>query len=143
MIARAKHFRCLTYNNQGIDMKTATVIYKSICRPIIEYGHPLYANCRESVIKILEVAETTSLRAITKMRHPNNPLHNPPNHLLYQRTKIEPIRERIKKLNTKFIQRLSELDDIRDLLHDEPAENPLRKFPTCTLLQKLKSYQNS
>lgn len=143
MIARAKHFRCLTYNNQGIDMKTATIIYKSICRPIIEYGHPLYANCRESVIKILEVAETTSLRAITKMRHPNNRLHNPPNHLLYSRTKVEPIGGRIEKLNNKFIQRLKELDDISDLMHDEPADNPRRKFPTCTLLQKLRSYINS
>lgn len=34
-------------------------------------------------------AERTTLRKITKIYHPSNPLHNPPNEILYNRTKIK------------------------------------------------------
>lgn len=32
-IARAKHFRSLTYKNQGISMKNSTKIFITICKP--------------------------------------------------------------------------------------------------------------
>jgi len=42
LIKRTKHFRSLTY--KGISTKTATQIYKSICRPLLDYGNILMAN---------------------------------------------------------------------------------------------------
>lgn len=139
-INRAKHFKCLTYKDQGIDMKTPTKIYKTICRPIIEYGHPLYANCKESLWKIIEVAETSSLRTITKLRNPRNRLHNPSNNLLYNLTKVVAIRERIKKLNERFGRRLEDADDVLVQFHYDPVSQIHRKFPTCTLLEKLRTF---
>lgn len=140
-ITRAKQFKCLTYKDQGIDMKTATTIYKTICRPIIEYGHPLYANCKESLWKIIKSTETSSLRTITKLRNPRNRLHNPPNNLLYELTKIEPIRERIKKLNERFRKRLEDTEEVLGQFHHEPVGHLPRKFPTCSLLEKLRNQQ--
>lgn len=104
IIARAKHFRSLTINNKGTNKRTASKIYKLICRPIIEYGHVLFLNCKNPAITKLKVAETSSLRAITKIRHPNNSAHNPPNQLLYQITQIQPIQHRLNLLSTRFAQ---------------------------------------
>ncbi|KAJ8970338.1 hypothetical protein NQ317_007617 [Molorchus minor] len=56
-----------------------------ICRPIIEYGHVVFNSCRKAALNNIEVAERSALRKITKIRHPNNPLHNPSNQLLYEK----------------------------------------------------------
>ena len=104
-IGRAKQFRSLTYKNQGINIKTAKKNYKSICRPILEYGHAIFLNLRPPAMKNICVAETSALRAITKIRHPQNELHNPSNELLYQKTNIQPIKERIYHLTGKFVSR--------------------------------------
>ena len=100
-VSRARHFRVLTFGKHGIGVKTAAHIYKTICRPVIEYAHPLYINCLKLPLKNLKVAESASLRIITKIRHPRNPLHHPSNELLYKITKVEPIEERLKKLTLK------------------------------------------
>lgn len=138
-IARAKHFKCLTYKNEGISIENATRIYKSVCRPILEYGHTLYANATNSVLKNLEVGERTSLRTITRMRHPLNKLHNPSNELLYRKTKIQPITERLKILNGRFLNRVKELEDTYGMFHRDRASNPLRKFPAQTIMDSLSS----
>lgn len=96
ILTRSRHFRNLTYKNEGIDTHTACKIYKMICRPILEYGFVLFGNCRKPALRNMEVGERSSMRKITKIRHPNNPLHNPSNHLLYQKTNIEPILSRLQ-----------------------------------------------
>ena len=80
-------------------------IYKLICRPILEYGHIIFGNLKNPAIKNLEVAEPSAIRTITKIRHRNNPLHNPPNHLLYQLTHIQPIQARLSTLAQRFCQK--------------------------------------
>ena len=104
MITRVKHFRSLTYKNQGISTKTASKIYKMICRPIMEYGFILYNTCKRPALNNIEVAERSSLRKITKLRHPNNPLHNISNNALYEKTGIQPILTRFKELTKKCSQ---------------------------------------
>lgn len=105
IISRAKHFRGLAYKRDGINISTMSKIYKLICRPIIEYGHVIFSNLKNPAIKNLKVAETSAIRIITKIRHPNNPLHNPPNHLLYTQTHIQPIQERLSTLTRRFCQK--------------------------------------
>ena len=80
---------------KGINIKTATHIYKMLCRPILEYGLILLLNAKKHARKRIEVAETTCLKKITKICHPNNSLHNPPN------TSITPILERSLKIRLK------------------------------------------
>ena len=43
-ISRAKHFRSLSWKNNGINLEAKCKIYKMIVRPIIEYGHTTYRS---------------------------------------------------------------------------------------------------
>lgn len=142
-ITRSRHFRSLTYKNQGISKKTAAHIYTSICRPILEYSHPLYLNARRPVRKNLEIAETTTLRSITKTRHPRNPLHNPPNTLLYEITQITPINQRLKSLTTKFAKEEHNIEIIQPLCKIRDQGIPRRrKYPELSLWENITSLNN-
>ena len=101
-IARASHFRKITFKNKLIATKQASKIYECICRPLLDYGHPILLNCNNPAKENIRIAETTALGRLTKMRHPNNPLHNPSNALLYDETQVQPIIERAKMLSAKF-----------------------------------------
>lgn len=73
---------------------------------------------------------------MTKIRHPDNPLHNPSNTLLYERTKIEPILDRLNQLTTNFA--INKLDHILDLcLTRNPNIRTRYKYPPRTLLENL------
>lgn len=139
IISRAKHFRMLTYKNKGINISVASKIYKSICRPMIEYGHTLYLNCRKTALKNIQVAETSSLRVITKIRHPANPLYHPSNELLYNKTKILPIIQRLPVLSTKFAKQAHNLEKLDPLLLPRTEVRPKYKHPTRTIQEILTS----
>lgn len=140
IVTRSSHFRSLTYKNKGINRKTACQIYKLICRPLIEYGYILFTNVRNPAIKKLQVAETSSLRKLTKIRHPDNPLHNPPNELLYELTEILPINLRIQELAKRFVQRESNTDILeRFCIKREEPHISTFKYPQNTLWEKLSS----
>lgn len=144
MISRAKHFNSLTYNRKGINIETASRIYKLICRPMIEYGHILFLNCKNQARKKLQVAETSSIRKITKIRHPLNPLHNPPNHLLYQRTGITAVEERLVQLSRRFVQKQENIEIIeRYCIRRTPGIRSAHTHPEQTLLEKLQHLANN
>ena len=117
-IKRAKRFRTLTYGKRGISTKTACKIYKSICRPLLEYGHITFTQITKKTLNTIETAERTALRSITKIRHPNNPLHNPSNSLLYKLTKIEPIQDRLDRLKRKFASKEGNWEILQNLCLD-------------------------
>ena len=94
-ITRANYFKCLSTANSGLGWKHRVTIYKAICRPILDYGAPILFNGNQRLQKLLQVAETSALREITRLRHPNNILFNPSNALLYTKSDIVPIFERI------------------------------------------------
>jgi len=138
-INRAGHFRSLTYKNSGISTHTASTIYKMICRPILEYAHTSFINIAQSHLNTIAAAERICLRKITKFRHPNNPLHNLSNHLLYNTTKIEPILSRMKRLSKKFINKESNRTAINHLIHQYQEETVKNKLPTLPLIQYLQT----
>ena len=70
-IVRASHFRKITFKNKLIATKQASKIYKCICRPLLDYGNPILLNCNNPAKENIRIAETTALRRLTKMRHPN------------------------------------------------------------------------
>lgn len=142
-VTRSKYFRHLTYKQQGIGTHAAAKIYKSICRPLLEYGHTIYLNSRHPTNKNLQVTETTSLRIITKIRHPNNSLHNPPNNLLYEKTKIQPILQRLKVLSTKFAQKEHNMEIIKPMLLSRQQQHASKyRFPEQTIEEHLHLLQN-
>lgn len=134
---RAKYFKSLTYKNSGISSVTAGTIYKAICRPLLEYAHPVFINCKKNVQKIVQTAETTALRSISKIRHPQNPIHNPPNQYLYNRTKTKPILTRLKRLNQRFAQRQHNLDILNQMCTTRQTNTSRYKHPQKTLLQQI------
>lgn len=99
---RAKHFRGLTYKNKGISTYTATKIYKTICRPLLDYGNIILANSSEKAKKYIQTTEQIAVRLITKIRHPENPLFNPSNQMLFERTKLIKITDRHNKIQKKW-----------------------------------------
>lgn len=142
-ITRGRHFRSLTYKNRGINKQTAAHIYSTICRPILEYSHTLYLNTRRPVSKSLQIAETSTLRSITKTRHPRNPLHNPPNNLLYQITQITPINQRLLSLSIKFAKEEKNIEIIQPLCKSrEQAAPNRRKYPEITLYEHITALNN-
>lgn len=140
VIKRAKHFRSLTFKNEGISTKTAAIIYKSICRPILDYANVLFTTCQKPAIQKLKVAETTSLRSITKMRHPENPLHNPPNEFLYSRTSIKPIDLRLRDLSIRFATRSHNIDLIQPHCREREHHGSSKfKHPELTLYEEIQA----
>lgn len=123
---RANHFKCLTCRKEGINTHTAVKIYKSICRPLLDYAHVLFHNCRNTAYKNFQVAETSSLRKITKMRHPINPLYNPSNALLYELTTVIPIEERHKTLTLKFANSESNFEILSQFCNQRNRNMPAR-----------------
>ncbi|KAJ8952802.1 hypothetical protein NQ318_008119 [Aromia moschata] len=96
--------------------------------PILDYGHTLFINCRKPAINNIKTAETSSLRIITKMRHPNNPVHNPPNEHLYQETQLTPITDRLQLLSSKFARQPHN----RDILQSQCRERTPNRRSPCT-----------
>lgn len=141
-ITRAGHFRSLTYKNLGINIKTASSIYKMICRPLLDYGGIIFSNATKTCLNNLEIAERTCLRKITKLRHPNNPLHNPSNTLLYETTEVEPILTRLHRLGMKFIKNQNNRNIMEPLVHRYNRETTEKaKLPALPLYEHLLSLE--
>ena len=137
-VNRAKHFKSLIYKREGISIKTATHIYKMICRPIVEYGCILYNCCHNPALKNIAVAETKSLRAITKLRNKNNPLYNPSNELLYKMTRVEPIITRMSKITDHFKNKEGNMELLKTLsLSPRDIGRAKRKKPVKLLFDVL------
>lgn len=135
-IQKSKFFKC--FDRKHVNLKTLSFIYKVICRPSLEYAHPIYVNAKPSTIKILKTAETCALRNITKMRHPENPLHNPPNRLLYQLTEVTPLETRLEGLWKNFINKQKNQDIITNFGNIRDPDKPARRVhPSHTILEAL------
>ena len=128
MVRRAKCFRRLTYKDETISTKTATCIYKSICRPVLDYGRVILANAPASTKRLLNIAETSALRSITKIRHPNNPLYNPSNNMLYEKCEIEKIEDRQDRLVKKFAANTNNFEITKKLILQK-NNYPVRSTP--------------
>lgn len=139
-ITRAKHFRCLTFKKGGANLATMSKIYKLICRPIIEYGHVIFLNLKNPALRNLKVAETTAIRTMAKIRHPNNTLHNPPNHLLYQLTHIQPIQDRLSTLSQRYCTKQHNKDFIATYCIRRVDGRNRYRHPETTLWEKITNY---
>ena len=115
-------------------------MYKAVCRAIAEYGCYLYCNSIESTKQILYTAETISLRKITGLRHPDNVLHNPPNRLLYEMSKVTPLYHRKPYLYRKLSVKETWWDTISHLLLRKNDRHSKYKFPAMTLLEFFTNY---
>ena len=135
IIKRAKYFKILRYKDSGVSTNTAVYIYKSTCRPLLDYYRIVSACGSKKMQKAIEVSETSALRAITKIRHSSNPLHNPSNNSLYSRCKIEKITERFYDLRAKFASNTENLSKIKELCITRANTTSKFKLPPSTLYE--------
>ncbi|XP_050518402.1 uncharacterized protein LOC126892762 [Diabrotica virgifera virgifera] len=103
---------------------------------MLEYGSAIFYNSKGPAKNNIKVAETTSLRQITRMRHPDNPLHNPSNRMLYEETGIEPINERLNKLFKYLFINDSNKNLIEPHIVKIP-EDSARRYPGRTLFEEV------
>ena len=59
---RLNLFRCISGTDFGADRKTLLHLYKSLIRPVIEYGSIVYAGASESSLAKLETIQNTFIR---------------------------------------------------------------------------------
>ena len=107
-IARASHFRKITFKNKLIATKQASKTYKCICRPLLDYGHPILLNCNKPAKENIRIGETTALRRHTKIRHRNNPL----------RTRCSMIKHKFNRLSRE--QKCSVLNSLDNIVTQSP-----------------------
>lgn len=124
-VNRAKQLRKLTFRQLGLSRKHATLTYKVLCRPLLDYGAILFTTCSPNTLKIISTAETTALRTITRLRHPQNILWNPSNQSLYDMTKTEPILRRQRTLNQTFLKKTHNQHLLRQFLVPLPQQSLL------------------
>lgn len=103
-----------------------------ICRPLLDYAAILFHNPHPITLRNIQVAERSALRVLTKIRHPQNPLHNPSNILLYERTNVTPIETRLSLLSEKFATNAVLYNILRPLLITRNA-NTIPKRPLTTI----------
>ena len=123
---RAKYFRLLSYQNDGLCLKNRSKIYKSICRPLLDYAAPIFSSCQPPFWRTWAIAERAALRTITRIRHPFNHLFNPHNSLLYTMCEVMPITDRQQEFAKKFHKRIKNQPSFINLLQfpDAPDTNP-------------------
>lgn len=106
---------------------------------MLEYGSVLFINCRKPTLTNIEIGERTSIRKITKIRHPQNSLFNPSNEALYHITGIQPIQERLEYLAKKFANKPENLNVMEPLILKTQLETtPRRKYPEKSLYDSLR-----
>lgn len=73
----------------------------------LRHFHEKYSNdaglhyfhyCRKPAVHNIKIAERIAVKTISRIRHPNNTLHNLPNELLYRVTNIKPSTLRLRKI---------------------------------------------
>ncbi|CAH0555777.1 unnamed protein product [Brassicogethes aeneus] len=95
--------------------------------------------CDIITLDVKKIGERTSIRKITKIRHPQNSLFNPSNEALYHITGIQPIQERLEYLAKKFANKPENLNVMEPLILKTQLETtPRRKYPEKSLYDSLR-----
>ncbi|GFW91375.1 RNA-directed DNA polymerase from mobile element jockey [Trichonephila clavipes] len=90
----------LICRNSEMDMYNKVLLYTAVLRPIISYGCPVWGYAAKSNIKILEVAQNSIIRTITKAHRYTR------NSNIYNALKLHPFKNYIQILAKKFFANL-------------------------------------
>lgn len=113
--------KCLAGTNWGSSPETLIHFYKTFVRPSIEFGAVAWCGMAECHWNAIKQLETWSIRLALRM-----PLYTPTK-WLYQLTKIQPIKERIRHLVRDYIQKAVHVHHRRLI---EKMVNKARRQPT-------------
>ncbi|GFY21596.1 RNA-directed DNA polymerase from mobile element jockey [Trichonephila clavipes] len=107
--AKFRHALRLIYplicRNSEMDMYNKVLLYTAVLRPIISYGCPVWGYAAKSNIKILEVAQNSIIRTITKAHRYTR------NSNIYKALKLHPFKNYIQILAKKFFANLHNINN--------------------------------
>lgn len=96
----------IMYNRQGLSIKTKSIIYKQLLRPILSYAFPIWSDISSAQMEKLRLLERKYLRIITGIRRKPNSRHFHNNNTLYQKSNVERIDRYLTKLAESFHKKL-------------------------------------
>ena len=92
---------CLLKNGSRVNKKEKTIIYKTIIRPIMTYGCPIFNNCAKSHRKKLHVIENKILRMALNIKWDDFVTNNE----VHERSMTPTLEEFCNKLTENFFNR--------------------------------------
>ncbi|GFU79579.1 probable RNA-directed DNA polymerase from transposon X-element [Trichonephila clavipes] len=95
----------LICRNSEMDMYNKVLLYTAVLRPIISYGCPVWGYAAKTNIKILEVAQNSIIRTITKAHRYTR------NSNIYKALKLHPFKNYIQILAKKFFANLHNINN--------------------------------
>ncbi|GFY01649.1 probable RNA-directed DNA polymerase from transposon BS [Trichonephila clavipes] len=95
----------LICRNSEMDMYNKVLLYTAVLRPIISYGCPVWGYAAKTNIKILEVAQNSIIRTITKAHRYTR------NSTIYKALKLHPFKNYIQILAKKFFANLPNINN--------------------------------
>lgn len=91
--------------NEYLSQNVKVILYKTLIRPIITYGSPIWNDCTKTPWKTLRAAETKALRCMKPKSYCPITKKNISNQKLYECIKIDPLSSLVEKLNRNFVTR--------------------------------------
>jgi hypothetical protein len=111
----------LLRRHNGLNKSTKLLLYKQLIRPILTYGYPVWFTISPTIMNHISVFERKILRLCIEDRPDPNTHKLKPNYLLYQHSKVPPIKSFMLGLAKKILRRLEnhEDDDLRRIFLQE------------------------
>ena len=124
--------KALTATNWGKNKETLTATYKTITRPIIEYGNTIWGPIASNTnINKLQTIQNNALRTITGCTKDTNIEH------LHNETQILPIHEHIKLHGSQLRQ---QAQDPTHTLHTLTKPNTTHRYKKQTIFDNNNNY---
>ncbi|GFU07030.1 probable RNA-directed DNA polymerase from transposon BS [Trichonephila clavipes] len=112
----------LICRNSEMDMYNKMLLYTAVLRPIISYGCPVWGYAAKTNINILDVAQNSIIRSITKANRYTR------NSNIYKALKLHPFKKYIQNLAKKFFANLPNINNsnLMNLENYTPLDNHKR-----------------
>ncbi|GFW47316.1 RNA-directed DNA polymerase from mobile element jockey [Trichonephila clavipes] len=88
-----------------MDMYNKVLLYTAVLQPILSYGSPVWGYAAKSNVKILETAQNSIIRTITKAKRYTK------NSNIYKALKLHPFKKYIQILAKKFFANIPNINN--------------------------------
>ncbi|GFW45189.1 RNA-directed DNA polymerase from mobile element jockey [Trichonephila clavipes] len=105
-----------------MDMYNKVLLYTAVLRPIISYGCPVWGYAAKTNVKILETAQNSIIRTITKANRYTRKSN------IYKALKLHPFKKYIQILPKKFFANIPNINNsnLINLENYTPLDNHKR-----------------
>lgn len=111
------------FRNDHMSLEAKVRLYKTIIRPTITYGSPVWGSCRQTLLARLQVAQNRCLKAAARL-----PVYAR-TAALHRDLEVEMMEDFVLALNTKFFSQLSTNPNPLIRAQLQHTSSPHDKFP--------------